>query len=649
MATLTSEWQYLGRSSVMKSVGGTLNYYVLLFAKAVPNNTTGFYTVTINERLASTNTNARFYQYPCSYSGTIAGQTAFSGTNKPWAEWEIGAFSQGGVSYMLGTTTAEGTVSVDCTDGKPKDITLSCTWSMGSQTASYTPTANASRTVSVTATLAAIPRGSVLDNVAGGSYFNETITYKYTPQNANYYNRCNISVKLSDGYVAVKSLLLGKKSTSQQTGTVTFSASELSTIYEQLPDTTKGTIRFTLRTYTDSNYTDEIGNTSYKDIVLSIPTAVKPSASLAVTMVNSNSWIAGKGIYVAGFSSATLKLTASPGEGATLTTTNISGDGFSSNTSSVSVNLAGPGRFTFTGKATDSRGRYATNSKTITVLDYSNPTITALSVERGTYSSGWTAGETGPDIKVTFKIMLSLSDQGNVYGAKFTIDDKNVSPSAGTISGLASGANAVVYFKSVDGETGHKLRLTVTDSVGSSSSVTIAIPTIHITAEFNVSGKGFALGKTSEKDAFECAMDAEFSGSVKLIRADGSEVVFSDTGWIDMGTSDVVSIADATDTGRNGKGCFYRVINDNHVYVAFNVAFTYNDAAIVVNANAIPAKYRPKRKAYSMSLISGRAFARVGVNAAGNAIIDWVQEITASDDTTSASTNWIDGYVDYWI
>ncbi len=649
MATLTTEWQYVGRSSVMKSVSGSLNYYLLMWAKATPNKTTGFYEVTIHERLASTSSNARFYQYPCYYEGKINGQVAMSGTNKPWAEWEVGAFSAGGVSYTVGTVIAEGTVSVDCTDGKSKDITLSCTWSMGAQAVSYTPAAHASRTVSVTATLAAIPRASNLDSLTGGTYLNEAITYKYTPQNANYYNRCNISVNLNGDYIAVKSLLLGKKSTSQQTGTVTFSASELSTIYKQLPDTTKGTIRFTLRTYTDSSYTEQIGNPSYKDIELSIPAAVKPSASLAVTMVNSNSWIAGKKIYVAGYSSATLKLTASPGEGATLTSKNISGDGFSSNTDSVSVNLAGAGSFTFTGKATDSRGRSASSGKTITVLDYSNPSISSLSVERGTYSSGWMAGETGPDIKVTLKTSLSLSGQGNVYSAKFAIDEQNATPSAGTTSGLASGANAVVYFKAIDGETGHKLKLTVTDSVGSTSSVTIAIPTIHITAEFNVSGKGFALGKTSEKDAFECAMDAEFSGSVKLILSDGSEVVFSDTGWIDMGTSDVVSIADATDTGRNGKGCFYRVINDNHVYVAFNVAFTYNDAAIVVNANAIPAKYRPKRKAYSMSLISGRAFARVGVNAAGNAIIDWVQEITASDDTTSASTNWIDGYVDYWI
>ena len=162
MATLTSEWQYLGRSSVMKSVGGTLNYYVLIWAKAVPNNATGYYTVTIHERLASTNTNARFYQYPCYYAGTIDGQSAMSGTNKPWAEWEVGAFSAGGVSYAIGTVIAEGSVNVDCTNGKSKDITLSCTWSMGAQSASYTPAANASRTVSVTATLAAIPRGTIL-------------------------------------------------------------------------------------------------------------------------------------------------------------------------------------------------------------------------------------------------------------------------------------------------------------------------------------------------------------------------------------------------------------------------------------------------------------------------------------------------------
>ena len=114
-----------------------------------------------------------------------------------------------------------------------------------------------------------------------------------------------------------------------------------------------------------------------------------------------------------------------------------------------------------------------------------------------------------------------------------------------------------------------------------------------------------------------------------------------------MGTSS--SVSTGTDTGRNGPGCYYRVINKRHVYVVFNAGFTFSGSAIVVNGTALPPGLRPKRKAYAMNLVSGRAFARTGVNTSGNVVIDWVQNIASAAQTESASTTWIDGYVDYWI
>ena len=138
-------------------------------------------------------------------------------------------------------------------------------------------------------------------------------------------------------------------------------------------------------------------------------------------------------------------------------------------------------------------------------------------------------------------------------------------------------------------------------------------------------------------------------GDLVVFGDDNSEITLGDTGWIDLGTSDKVSVEGAINAGRNGKGCFYRVINGNHVYVAFNAAFTYTGEGIVVNEYAIPSQYLPKRKAYAMCILAGRAFARVGVSTAGTVIIDWVQDASASATTTSAETTWIDGYIDYWI
>ena len=78
MATLTSSYQYLGRSSVMSSTSGSLSYYILLYGKTSANQTTGIHTVTIKEVLASTNTNATYYYYTQAHNGQINGTTAFS-------------------------------------------------------------------------------------------------------------------------------------------------------------------------------------------------------------------------------------------------------------------------------------------------------------------------------------------------------------------------------------------------------------------------------------------------------------------------------------------------------------------------------------------------------------------------------------------
>ena len=122
----------------------------------------------------------------------------------------------------------------------------------------------------------------------------------------------------------------------------------------------------------------------------------------------------------------------------------------------------------------------------------------------------------------------------------------------------------------------------------------------------------------------------------------------SDTGWIDLGLSDQVT-ASSNNVGQNGGGCYYRVINGNHVYVAFNCACTYANSILVVNANPIPAKYCPARNSYALVPTGGRSIIRAIANHSGNIVIDFVQVITATATTTSANVSWIDGYLDYWI
>jgi hypothetical protein len=118
--------------------------------------------------------------------------------------------------------------------------------------------------------------------------------------------------------------------------------------------------------------------------------------------------------------------------------------------------------------------------------------------------------------------------------------------------------------------------------------------------------------------------------------------------WVDLGLSSNV----ATSTykmGRSPFGCSYRVVDENHIYVAFNCSFTWSGENIIVNNNQIPEGYRPARNIYAFCAVGGKYIARAIVTTAGNLVIEWVQNLLSAEETTSRTVSWIDGYIDYWV
>ncbi len=539
------------------------------------------------------------------------------------------------------------TVNHDADGSKSIAISGSITAPTGTSLAGHTT--SGSKTVD----LDDIPRATTIDSLSTASpqYFTNNITAYYTPKKATFYNRCTIKVIVNGTYVTVRTENLGQKSATQQTYNVTFSAKELSDIiYPALKDKTEAQVSVFFDTYSNSDYTGRIGTGYYsKTTTFIIPDSVAPTASLNVTYVNTGSWITGKSIYVAGLTSVSVELTDTPGTGATIKSAKVfyNNTGYDAETP-VTFKLNKSGNIEFVAQVTDSRGRSATATKSITVLPYSSPAITSMQTERGTYNNGWTADENGQDVKVAFKTTLSLTDKGNTYSAAFKVNGASKTPS-GTTTGLASGAERVVYLIGLSGEESHTLVLTATDSTGSTGSATLTIPTVRVTMEFNKDGDGIAFGKTSEKNkTFECAWDAEFRGAVNRIKEDGSIVSLDDTGWIDLGLSSAVAAATNTSLGRY-VGCAYRVINGTHVYVAFNCSFQYANAALTIGATKIPAPYKPPRNIYSLNTTSGRGIARAFVNTTGDVRIDYVQNIASGEQTASYTVNWIDGYIDYYV
>lgn len=151
MITLSSEYQYLGRSNEIKPCGtpysvpddpgmGDLpappgasdpgyRYYILIYGKSVPDQTTGEHLVYVKMRLACTG-NSSFYGYRTEGSAIIDGASALSWINSqvPEAYWGGSpSLTEGGVEYCRWVDLKEGTVAVN-TAYAAKEITVSAAW-----------------------------------------------------------------------------------------------------------------------------------------------------------------------------------------------------------------------------------------------------------------------------------------------------------------------------------------------------------------------------------------------------------------------------------------------------------------------------------------------------------------------------------------
>lgn len=434
------------------------------------------------------------------YAITVDGTSVGGMTNKPvLEEW-----------VLLYTHTTSISHKVDGS----KSITIS-----GSITApAGTNFANHKTSGSKTVALDSILGATTIDSVTSPNHrLDDTITVLYTPKNSICYNQRIVYLNINGTLTEIHTENLGQRPASQQTHTLKFDADKLSTIYEKISNTATAKIRVTFRTYSDSSYRTQIGSDQSREIDLSLPTSTDPTAVLTVLPVNTNSWLAGKNIYVAGLSGATVALSATPGEGAQLTSTNIIYNGTTYNAIALNVTtLKNPGNISFDAKVINTRGRSATDSKNITVLPYSPPLITSVAVERGTYNGGWTADDDGPDARIIFKTDLELINEGNTYTVTFKLDGKASTPSHGTTASLTSKTECEVYFLGFNSEKSYNLQITATDKAGGTGTAVITIPTASVTIEYRANGKGIAFGKTSEKDAFECAWDAEFKGDMSI-------------------------------------------------------------------------------------------------------------------------------------
>lgn len=348
------------------------------------------------------------------------------------------------------------------------------TYTAGSNSGGYAP---ASNNVSTNSTaLTKIARASSISSVSG-TYLGSSVTVAISRKSSNFTHKVEYSFAGS-GYTTA---------TSSATTSATFTPSL--SLASNIPNSTSGTLTVRVTTYNGST---KVGSAVTSTKTLSLPASVVPTiSSVSASRIN-NSVPSSWGVYVKGISGVTLAFGSVSGAyGSTIRSYSISGTGVSSSSTSTSYNPIGSsGTLTYTFKVTDSRGRTATKTISISVVDYSLPSI---SVTASRCDSSGTVTGNGTYLRVTANYSISSVSGKNSVSSR-SVRCNNVSNTTFT-----SGTAFVLAANCSIGST-YTLTASVTDALGKSASVTYDIPTASRIMNVKANKKGIAFGKFAEND-----------------------------------------------------------------------------------------------------------------------------------------------------
>ncbi len=152
--------------------------------------------------------------------------------------------------------------------------------------------------------------------------------------------------------------------------------------------------------------------------------------------------------------------------------------------------LAGSGTMAVVATVTDSRGRTASVTQNIAVNAYSGPVVQDLTFVRGSYTgSVWTDNAMGADIKLTFTLSLQLT--GNKASVEVT--------GASTLTDQTSGPKTV-YLVAFGTDTTSVVQVKATDSLGTTVTREITIPTVSVPMNMSFTLPGVCFGGVAEHE-----------------------------------------------------------------------------------------------------------------------------------------------------
>lgn len=362
--------------------------------------------------------------------------------------------------------------------------------------------------------LPAIPRASTMS--FGEFTMGTAGTITITPANASFTHTISYHFGNKTGTIVTKT-----------SNTSVSWTPPLADFASQIPNDVRGYGSLTITTYSGST---TIGSKKYT-MYCNLPTSVVPTVG-AITLDPVNITTrdgTSRDILVKGKNKLTLSVSGcSAGTGSSIASYTYSGQntssGVISSTSYTSASNIDPAisgassTLTYTVKVTDTRGRAASSTKTISCYNYDQPEITSFNAYRVASSSSTAENDNGTYIYCTYTAKYySVNNTNKIYSFNIAgVTSSNVtynSWTTSTSSGVVTATGSAIISNCAI-TSAYKLTATLVDNYGVTATSAKTVFSAERILNVRPSGSGIALGKIATTDN---VLDSKWS-----IKTDGT-------------------------------------------------------------------------------------------------------------------------------
>ena len=278
--------------------------------------------------------------------------------------------------------------------------------------------------------------------------------------------------------------------------------------FRNYPSLSSLPVTVSVQTYNSSG--TAIGSPATTSLTVNADADMKPVVSsgwVSLAPYNTGA-VSGFTGYVQGYSRAqatfnSSKISMTNAVGASIASYSVTCQGSVASTSPYLTNVLSSTSVSVVCTVTDTRGRSASQTFTLTVMAYAKPKLTGIAIFR--CNTNGTASEDGT--KYSAKATLTYSSLNSQNRATLVCAVAAAGGSYGSAEALTSG-QARISTANLNADQSYTVRITATDALGNTDVYYQVLPTRKWAMKFRPTGNGVAFGKAAEyNNTFEITAD----------------------------------------------------------------------------------------------------------------------------------------------